>query len=89
MGTPTWSNGKVSGFRPAPTTGISDILGILPGGIFLAVECKVKKNKPTPNQLDFMRRVVKAGGVALVAYSLDDVIDLLKTVDRPKRSPRL
>lgn len=55
-------------------TGASDIIGCLPDGRFLAIEVKRKGEKPTPEQLAFLSRVAQAGGVALVAYSLDDVI---------------
>jgi len=53
--------------------GISDILGFLKDGRFLAVEGKVGRNKPTPAQEEFIRRVRAAGGVGIIAYSVDDV----------------
>lgn len=63
--------------------GVSDILGCLPGGRMLAVECKVKPNKLTRSQESFLAAVQKNGGVAVVAYSLDD---LAQVVD--ERIPR-
>ncbi len=57
--------------------GMSDVLGILPGGKFLAIECKVGKNKPTKAQQAFLELVKGYGGVAFVAYSLDDVIEAI------------
>ena len=62
--------------RGAPA-GTSDIIGLLPGGRFLAIECKVKGNKPTPSQNDFLNGVRERGGLAVVAYSLDDVINAI------------
>lgn len=54
--------------------GSSDILGILPGGRFLAIEVKVPGEKPTPEQLEFLDAINSAGGLGLVAYSLEDAI---------------
>lgn len=60
--------------------GTSDILGILPvnhnghkTGVFLAIEAKIKGNVPTQKQLAFLEQVRNSGGVAFVAYSLEDV----------------
>ena len=59
--------------------GMSDILGIVNdySGKLLAIECKIKPNKPTPQQREFLETVLAFGGVAFVAYSLDDVIEHL------------
>jgi hypothetical protein len=46
-------------------------------GRFIAIEVKHGKNKPTPAQEEFLREVKSRGGVALVAYSLNDVTDML------------
>lgn len=40
---------------------------------WLAIEVKRPGEHPTPAQLAFLERVRRAGGIALVAYSLDDV----------------
>jgi hypothetical protein len=53
--------------------GISDILGYLKDGRILAVEGKVGDNKPTEAQQEFIDRVRAAGGVGIIAYSIDDV----------------
>jgi len=57
--------------------GISDVLGIAKDGKFIAIECKVKPNKPTIFQLDFLEEIRKRGGYAVLAYSLDDVSAVL------------
>lgn len=54
--------------------GISDIIGIHRGR-FLAIEVKRPGNKLSDRQARFLRSVSDAGGIALVAYSVDDVID--------------
>lgn len=53
--------------------GVSDILAVLDGGKILAVECKNPGNKPSPDQASFLEGVASRGGVAVVAYSVDDV----------------
>lgn len=58
--------------------GASDILGLIPPtGRFLAIECKVGKNKPTDKQIEFLAAVREAGGLDVVAYVLDDVFEAL------------
>lgn len=78
-------------FWAAPAMkGVSDILGIVPmstdgDGIIgrsLAIEAKVGRNKPTPDQLAFLDMVRRAGGLAIVAYSVDDVEQALAAVER-------
>lgn len=58
--------------------GSSDILGILPGGRFLAVECKAPKGRTTPDQEAFLTDIRRRGGVAMVARSVDDLAAGLK-----------
>ena len=58
--------------------GISDIIGCSPQGTFVAIEVKKRGGKPTPEQLEFIARVSANGGIAFVAYSLDDVIVALE-----------
>jgi Holliday junction resolvase len=55
--------------------GSSDIIGLTKSGQFLAVECKVGRNKPTEIQNLFLEQVRVRGGIAIVAY---DIIDLQK-----------
>ena len=56
--------------------GISDIIGCLPDGRFLAIEVKRQGNKPSIEQADFLKRVNMMGGIGFVAYSLDDVMSM-------------
>ena len=53
--------------------GTSDILGVLPGGRFFAIEVKRPGQKPTPKQEAFLQRVTRRGGLALVASSGEDL----------------
>jgi len=53
--------------------GCSDILGMLADGRLLAVECKTRKGRPTPEQVEFLQLVADNGGVAVLARGIDDV----------------
>lgn len=55
-------------------TGSSDIIGVLPGsGKFLAAEAKVKNNKVTESQQNFIDAVNRAGGVGFVFRDLKEL----------------
>jgi hypothetical protein len=58
--------------------GCSDVLGILPGGRFLAVEAKLPGRKVTADQQGFLDAVRAAGGLALV---VTDVAELVAALD--------
>lgn len=73
-----WVNqaGRIPG-RRLIKVGIADILGILKGGRFFAIEVKAKTGKLSDEQAEFIFAVRTAGGIAFVARSLDDVIQQL------------
>lgn len=61
----------------AGVKGGSDILGIeKKTGRFLAIEVKVGKNKTTPQQDLFLKEIESRGGVAIIAYSIQDVQEM-------------
>ncbi len=54
--------------------GFSDLFGFIPrSGRFFAIECKVKPNKPTPEQIQFLHVIRRLGAIGLVAYDVEDV----------------
>jgi len=64
--------------------GSSDIIGWRPVTVderllgatvaqFVAIECKARGRKPTPEQAQFLDTVTNAGGLAVVAYGRADV----------------
>ncbi len=57
--------------------GISDILACSPIGQFWAIEVKKPGGKPSSDQIAFLSRVRANKGIAILAYSIDDVIDKL------------
>jgi hypothetical protein len=67
------TGGKPRFVRFAHVKGISDIIGLTPEGVFIAVEVKQPKNKPTPDQDAFLERVRVKGGIAIVAHSVGEL----------------
>src|SRR6267154_5037238 len=66
-------NPKGGGFIPLGKPGVSDILGILPNGRFLAIEVKTPKGKLSENQIFFLDDINIRGGLAFMAITIDDV----------------
>ena len=59
--------------------GVSDILGILPNGKFLAIEVKSPQNKKRPkHQVDFIKKIHDSGGLAFFADNLDYAANRIK-----------
>lgn len=54
-----------------------DIIGLLPTGKFLAVECKRPGEEPRPNQELFLDDVRRHGGVGVVAHNLEELQEAL------------
>lgn len=61
------------GFYRIGTPGAPDIICVVRGQ-FIGIEVKDAKGKQNENQVDFQKRLEAAGGVYIVARSLDDVI---------------
>jgi hypothetical protein len=81
---------KRQNYIPSHTRGVSDIIGCLPGGGFLAIEVKRPGGKLSPEQQQFIDTINQAGGLAFVAHSVEEVQEKLKDVLRSDRtnSPR-
>lgn len=65
-------------FIRAGFKGCSDIIGMLKGGRWLAIECKSDKGKLTADQQAFLDTVNGEGGFGFVARSVDDVMAALQ-----------
>lgn len=60
--------------------GVSDILGIIPPlGRVLAIEVKSAKGRASPEQIAFLDRVNKDGGIGFIARSYQEVEARLKS----------
>ena len=60
--------------------GISDLLGVLPDGRFLAIEVKTKGKKASKDQREFLDAINRNNGVGIVVDSLEDLIEKMKGV---------
>ena len=58
---------------PYQENGIADLLVCLDGK-FIAIEVKRPGCKPTPLQIKFLDEIRRAGGIAFIASSLEDVV---------------
>lgn len=68
--------GTVRYFKSVSVPGISDIMGIW-NGKPLAIEVKRPGEKLRPDQIEFLQKFSNAGGIAIVAYRVEDVIESL------------
>ena len=59
-------------YIPSHAPGVSDILGVLKGGRFLAIEVKAEKGRVSPHQQMFLDSINEAGGLAFVASSVEE-----------------
>jgi hypothetical protein len=68
---------KLRGYRSNPylIKGIGDILAIHKG-VFYSIECKAK-TKQSPDQIIWKKRLTQAGGVYVLAKSVEDVDNAL------------
>lgn len=96
-----WAHRQNTGAQVAPATattkrrfvrygipGAADITGCIPqlGGRRLEVECKIRPNKPTQEQLRYLDDATRAGAIAIVVYTLDDLVAALEPLLRPDRT---
>lgn len=58
--------------------GSADIVGLLPSGRFLAVECKASNGKLSTLQEEFRRDIERNHGLYIVARSVDDLAAALR-----------
>lgn len=63
------------------TAGIPDLI-VCYKGKFIAFEAKVGKNKATPLQDATIKRIIKAGGYALVVRTLDEVKEIITALEK-------
>jgi hypothetical protein len=65
--------------------GASDIVGVMPGGRFIAVECKALNGRLSDFQRQFLEDIDRMGGLAVVARSVDDIARAMKQDDACQR----
>jgi hypothetical protein len=58
--------------------GASDIVGLLPGGRFIAVECKAPGGRLSDHQIKYLEDIERMGGLAVIARSVEDLEKILR-----------
>ena len=59
--------------------GSPDIIGMLPNGQFLGVECKIGRDILSLKQREFHQKITDNGGMVVVAHdSVDDLLNALE-----------
>lgn len=66
---------------PMSTPGVPDIIGCFKGRL-IGIEIKSEKGVVSESQKEFIKNINRAGGLAFVARSLEDVIEGLGLQDR-------
>jgi hypothetical protein len=59
--------------------GSADILGLLPGGRFLAVECKAAHGRLSPEQRQFLADIRNQGGMAVMVRGWKELDQALRS----------
>ena len=62
--------------------GMSDLIGIVQGGRWIAIEVKTGRGTLTPDQERWQALIRKMGGVAVVARSVDDAMRAIEEARR-------
>ncbi len=70
-------------------TGCMDVIACAPGGKFVGIEVKYDRNTPSDLQLLVIKEILAKGGVAFVAWSLDEVVIYLSYYGLPNAPLKL
>ena len=62
--------------------GVSDVIGFTPEGIFVAAELKIRPNKPTPAQQEFIDNLNRNNGFGKIIYDTDEVEVFIQEYER-------
>lgn len=65
---------------PMSEPGVADLICCWKGR-YLAIEVKTEKGAITDKQKNFLERISRAGGISIVARSVDDVIRVIEQSD--------
>lgn len=76
-------SGAVGKYRPK---GLADVCGMFKGGRFFAIEFKKPGGKVTKEQAEFLQKVKDAGGLSLLAFSVEMVVEWLFSLGSLLRS---
>jgi len=71
-----WVRGRKA-TSPYASIGVADVIGLTKEGKLFAIEVKAKGGKVAPHQARFLERVQVSKGIAIVAYTLENVSSVL------------
>lgn len=71
---------------PYSEVGVADLICVMPGGHALYLEIKQPGKKPSPAQVEFLKRYKEQGAITGVATSIDDVENILESSGLDKTS---
>lgn len=60
-------------------SGIPDIICCYKG-LFIGIECKIGKNKMSDTQISHQKQIIKAKGIHILAYNLEDVKKVIENL---------
>lgn len=72
---------RIVGLRPVALKGIPDIVGVLPGGRFIGVECKTGSSRLSPEQIDFQLNVKRNGGCCVAVWQVEELVEILDEIE--------
>lgn len=76
-----WDEKKQIFRKGSVEKGVADIMGYCKKtGKVIAIEVKVGKDKPSPEQIRFIQSIQKAGGYACFASCAGDVVEYLESI---------
>ena len=75
------STDKKRFIRMQDITGVSDIIGLLPSGRFLSVECKRPGGKQSLGQKAFQTAIERNNGIYVIAKRIEDLEEVTKYDD--------
>lgn len=70
--------GRPQHVRYGLCVGSADLIGVGPGGRFLALEIKTETGRVTPEQTMFLDLVRSKGGIAAVVRSVDEALAVIE-----------
>ena len=76
---------STGGRRKTQSVGIPDWLGMAPDGRVIAIEAKRRGGSLSIEQLDVLRQVGRAGGLAFVVCTTDGALALLSAISKGGR----
>jgi hypothetical protein len=80
------NNLPVRGRKFIGRRGVSDIIGITPAGLFLAVEVKTVNDFLSDDQINFLNDITRSGGLAYIAcQSATGAVELREWVVKEQR----